>query len=151
MTARMTPEMFWQRVARGDVDACWPWLGKPHSNGYGRVGGKSPYRHFAHRMAYMLTYGAIPDGMFVCHTCDNRVCCNPAHLYLGDHRQNMRDMSVRGRTRNGLEAATHCRNGHEYTPENTMSYGQCRYCRTCRRRNNREAQRRYRARTAVEQ
>lgn len=52
----------------------------------------------ASRIAYRVLVGAIPEGLWVLHTCDNPTCCNPRHLYLGDHAQNMRDKAERGRT-----------------------------------------------------
>lgn len=81
---------------------CIEWTGVTiKSNGseshrYGRFtsGGK---KHLAHRMAYELAFGAIPHGMLVLHRCDNTKCCNPAHLFLGSHLDNMADMRAKGR------------------------------------------------------
>lgn len=97
---------------RGD-DECWPWTGAVYNKGkkerldrlgrYGRfcienVEGKTRTRG-AHKQAYMLAYGEIPDGMVVRHTCDNPICCNPKHLVLGTHKDNMDDMNTKGRCR----------------------------------------------------
>lgn len=76
-------------------DSCWTWTGQT-SNGYGRTtyGDRS---EAAHRVSWRLHRGDIPDGSMVLHRCDNPPCVNPNHLYLGDHAQNMRDRSERGR------------------------------------------------------
>jgi hypothetical protein len=75
-------------VKVGAPDECWPWTG-PKSGGYG-------IRH-AHRSAWAFVHGPIPKGMFVLHSCDVKSCCNPAHLHLGTHAENMREAAERGR------------------------------------------------------
>lgn len=73
------------------VAGCWPWISKNNRSGYQKtkVHGKSVY---AHRLVYSLATGKdIPSGLFVCHRCDNPSCCNPSHLFLGTHADNMRD------------------------------------------------------------
>jgi hypothetical protein len=75
-----------------------------------------------HRAAWILKKGPIPKGLSVCHTCDNGLCVNVEHLYLGTHAQNMRDMAERGRARKPNKAKTHCKRGHEMTEENTGLY-----------------------------
>lgn len=87
---------------------CLEWTGPlDPANGYGQVGydGKT-WR--VHRLAYTLACGPIPAGMFVLHSCDNRRCCNPAHLRLGTHAENMQDIVDRGR-RKGINSGA--RNG----------------------------------------
>lgn len=90
---------FWARIEKSD--ACWNWLGSQeqgpkNTSPYGvlRWRGKASK---AHRVAYELTNGEIPAGMMVLHKCDNTLCCNPDHLYLGTHADNMRDMRERNR------------------------------------------------------
>jgi Mor family transcriptional regulator len=87
-------DRFWRRINK--TDSCWLWTGAKASMGYGvlRWLGK---RVYAHRLVYELTYGPIPDGLFICHHCDNPPCCNPQHLYAGTQRDNMRDRDRRGR------------------------------------------------------
>lgn len=91
----MTPaERFWSHVAKSD--GCWLWVGATYANGYGRirVGARCVV---AHRQAWILTNGAIPDGLLACHKCDNRPCVRPDHLFLGSHADNVRDMDIKGR------------------------------------------------------
>lgn len=94
-------ERFWPRVNRRGADECWPWQGARRAKSYGEVyapavaGARQRYQ--AHRVAWVLTNGPIPDGMLVCHHCDNPPCCNPAHLFLGEHADNMRDKCAKGR------------------------------------------------------
>lgn len=87
-------DRFWRRVKR--ADGCWLWIGARHpkGHGYASLDGRVQY---AHRVAWQLTYGSIPDGREVCHRCDNPPCCNPAHLFIGTHADNMRDMAHKGR------------------------------------------------------
>ena len=88
-------ERFWSKVCRGQ--GCWEWIGM-RSNGYGRFRINNPRRkELAHRMAWILTYGSIPDGMVIRHKCDNTGCCNPDHLEIGTQSDNMKDMWERGR------------------------------------------------------
>lgn len=93
-------DRFWSKVdkSRGN-DACWNWTAKSGDSGYGSilVGGRGGLFPFAHRLAYQLTHGTIPDGLWVLHKCDNPSCCNPSHLFLGTHQENMRDRNTKGR------------------------------------------------------
>lgn len=83
-----------------DGKGCWNWQRSTGTAGYGQLGFRGKVEG-AHRAAYMLATGPIPAGMYVLHSCDNRRCCNPGHLRLGDHRTNMCDMVERGRSLQG--------------------------------------------------
>lgn len=96
-------ERFWAKVRILDGDSCWEWSAARHPTGYGRfsIGGRRGRMVQAHRVAWELSRGAIPEGLLVRHVvCDNPPCCNPQHMDLGTQTDNMRDMaqSERGHT-----------------------------------------------------
>lgn len=85
------------RVSTGHPGECWLWRGSLDQNGYGTFQRIKGERLKAHRCSYILACGPIPPGMNVCHSCDVRACCNPAHLWLGTQKQNLADMTRKGR------------------------------------------------------
>lgn len=91
-----TPLMtrFEQRLIFG-ASECWYWAGHVDDTGYGRIVGLGENK--AHRVAYRLFKGSIPEGMKVLHRCDTRCCVNPDHLFLGTQADNVRDMREKGR------------------------------------------------------
>ena len=111
---------FWAKVdVRGDDD-CWEWTGCRKPSGYGQLNlGKGKPRGAAYRLSYEWAKGPIPEGQVVMHSCDNPPCVNPAHLSVGTQRDNALDMVSKGRSR---MKQTHCKNGHERTPENLYDY-----------------------------
>lgn len=105
-------DSFWAKVDMlGD---CWVWTGARTSWGYGKVG-YSGRQFGAHRCSYEFAYGKLPDGLFVCHHCDNPPCVNPLHLYAGRPKDNTADMYRRGRA--GLLGAEGSANSHAVLTE----------------------------------
>lgn len=79
-----------------DENGCWIWQGSKKENGYGNCGSGYP-QQTSHRSAYQIFIGNIPDGLFVCHKCDVKLCCNPEHLFLGTNSENIKDAIKKGR------------------------------------------------------
>lgn len=136
-------DRFWPHVDQDGPGGCWLWTGSKTPSGYGlaRAESGSSRRTGAHRMAYELLVGPIPEGLQLDHLCCNPSCVNPDHLEPVTARVNsLRSTSPPAAN----EVKTHCVNGHEFTPENTgrRANGN-RRCRACGRdwyhRNKRSA------------
>lgn len=114
MRARPIRDLFAARIRITALDKCWPWIGHRDDDGYGRLHTGNDTRLVASRIAYELFVGQIPEGMLVCHHCDNPPCCNPLHLFIGTVQDNIADRQKKGRQVRGL-------NHHWYThPEGRL-------------------------------
>lgn len=142
MTGKRLPDDEYNRrwVARvrarsvTDSNGCWIWQGFCGHKGYGMTSYRERRSMNLHRGMYQAFHGVLltPDQV-VCHRCDVRPCCNPDHLFLGTFDINNKDMAAKGRCKYSAEVWPRCKNGHEFTPENTYinpKYG-FRHCRAC--------------------
>lgn len=104
-------ERLWSKVdkteGQGPNGDCWEWRGYVHPTGYGQLmaGDGSQKNINSNRAAWIAENGDIPDGLWVLHRCDNRLCCNPEHLWLGTPRDNTQDMIAKGRRRSADQVA----------------------------------------------
>ena len=107
-------EKFWSRVNKNgqvpnhapELGNCWEWVAGKFVTGYGGfyLNKKMLY---AHRVSWTNHFGEIPEGVFVCHRCDNRACVNPMHLFLGNQKENMDDMIKKKRARHPVGEFNH--------------------------------------------
>jgi hypothetical protein len=131
-------ERFWAKVDKNGPNGCWLWTAAltsaaPGQAGYGLFTERKPKGVRAHRFAYELLVGPIPEGLQLDHLCRVRHCVNPAHLEPVTQRENILRSPV---TPPGINARkTHCKHGHEFTPENTYREKRTnkRHCRECHR------------------
>lgn len=104
---------FMRRVNMVGPDECWTFRGRLSNKGYATFDWRAPWEdrsrgHPASRMMWLILNGRIPDELEVCHSCDNPACCNPGHLWLGMHKENMEDMSKKGRSNKvGRKGSSH--------------------------------------------
>ena len=122
---RTMTERFWRKVVK--TETCWLWTGAHLPAGYGMIGmpGGGP-NVLTHRFSYELHYGPIPDGLLVCHKCDNPPCVRPDHLYAGTQQDNVSDMIAKWQQRRGTSpqparitylTALNAKSPHYYIPD----------------------------------
>lgn len=134
---------------RTTPSGCREWVGTRSPKGYGKTSyaGKS---WTVHRLVWTLVNGPIPEGLVVCHSCDNPPCAEITHLWVGTQADNLRDMREKGRAsifyRHGLPKRDLCSHGHPFSESNTYWIGCRRACRICTRRRQQATLERWRLR-----
>jgi hypothetical protein len=138
---------YWLRLRdkydKDPASGCWIWRANSAKHGYGRFtikrNLKRPKHLLAHRVSYYLYNGEFDETLNICHKCDNPRCVNPSHLFAGTQADNIKDMIKKGRHLE--QQKTHCKRGHEFTPENIYWTGtnkKRRECLTCKRAQKRQ-------------
>lgn len=129
VTDQDAQDRFWGKVEKSA--GCWRWIGTISVHGYGsfKFAGQ-PY--IAHRLAYLYVIGAIPDGLTLDHLCHNKICVNPSHLEVVTLAENSHRAHLYGVPKPHA-SQTHCKNGHEFSEQNTYVWHNMRRCRACAR------------------
>ena len=141
-------QRFWAGVDRRGDDECWPWRSAvKYKYGYGSLVVEGRNRKATQISWELFNKRPFPAGTMACHSCDYPPCVNPRHIWPGTAQDNLQDAQAKGRLNNKPprsrrpDAETHCKHGHEYTPENTIivpprriNYMTLRKCRTCEKR-----------------
>lgn len=146
---------FWEKVDIRGQEECWPWLGSTDGR-YGSFWHRGK-KVKASRFSLALKIGApLESGQYACHHCDNPICVNPGHLFVGSLSDNTRDAVRKGRinvaamqSKNHNREKTHCHRGHELSGWNLMAKANARSCRECQLMHNRNYEQRKRARAAL--
>lgn len=118
---RNTPSAFWRQVEQS-TESCWPWKGAISAAGYGKARYHGFSTRIAHIIAYSLSFGSVPNEKIVRHTCNNKLCCNPNHLVLGNHSENQIHYSLtdgrKPRSNTGVKGVSYIRARQLYQATN---------------------------------
>ena len=144
-------EKFWAKVDKTSV--CWNWTGattRSNKKGYGQAS-RNGAVVLSHRLSWEIINGPISKDLLVLHRCDNPLCVNPAHLFLGSQSDNMKDCIAKGRfifntpPKVARNLKTHCPSGHLYNTSNSiLDSNGYRKCRKCSVKHSMESKRRKR-------